>query len=47
MRFDENPFTYQCEKRKHKGLEVSDFDLLLVVFKWHSSEGVKFENVHK
>ena len=35
MHFDEYPFTCQCEKR------VSSFALLLVILKWHSSEGVK------
>ena len=42
MHFDKNCFTYQLEKRKQKGLRVSNFALLLVAFKWHhGSEGVK------
>ena len=40
MYFDENPFTCQCENRKQKSLRVSNFTLLLVVLKWHGSEGV-------
>ena len=41
VHFDENPFTYQV-KRRQKGSRVSNFALLLVVFKWHhGSEGVK------
>ena len=42
MCFDENPFTCQCEKTKtKKGLRVSNFPLLLDVFKWHRGrEGV-------
>ena len=35
-------FHMQVRKRKHKGLRVSGFALLVVVFKWHhGSEGVK------
>ena len=46
MHFDENPFTCQCKKEKKekrkKGLRVSNFALLLVVYKWHAgSERVK------
>ena len=42
MRFDENPFTCRCQKRRQKGLRVSDLVLLLVIFKWHhGSKGVK------
>ena len=37
MHFDENHFTRQCENER---LRVSDFPHLLVVFKWHGSEGV-------
>ena len=33
IRFDENPLTCQCKKRKQKGLKVSNIVLLLVVFK--------------
>ena len=41
IRFDENPLTCQCKKRKQKGLKVSNIVLLLVIFKWpHSSGGV-------
>ena len=41
VRFGENAFTCQA-KRKRKGLTVSHFVLLLVIFKWHQgSEGVK------
>ena len=36
-------FHVPLRKRRQKGLKVSDFALLLVVFKWHSSEGVKRE----
>ena len=40
MRFDENPFTYQREKGD-KGLNISNFPLLLAIFKWHhGSKGV-------
>jgi len=39
---DENPFKRQCEKRRHEGLRISNFALLLVVFKRRDgSEGVK------
>ena len=44
IRFDENAFTCQCEKKRKKRrcLRVSNFILLLVVFKiHHGSEGVK------
>ena len=42
VRFDENHFTCQCKKRKQNCLKVSNFALLMVVFKWHHcSEGVK------
>ena len=46
MRLDENPFTCSQsggeKRRSQKGLRVSDFALLSVVFKWHhGSEGVK------
>ena len=42
VRFDENRFTCQCKKRKQNCLKVSNFALLIVVFKWHHcSEGVK------
>ena len=45
MCFDENPFTCRCEKRRQKGLRVSNVALLLVVFKWHhGSEGVKIDS---
>ena len=41
VHFDENPFTCQV-KRRQKGSRVSNFALLLVIFKWHhGSEGVK------
>ena len=37
--FDENPFTCHCgkekKKEKKKGWRISNFALLLVVFKWH------------
>ena len=33
MRFDDNPFTHQY--KKEKGLRVSNFALLTVIFKWH------------
>ena len=40
-RFDENPFSCQCEKENKKGLSVSDLALLLVVFKsHHGTKGV-------
>ena len=39
MRFDENPFICQSEK----GQRVSNFVLLLVIFKWHNgSKWVKY-----
>ena len=44
MHRDESPSTCQCDKKKKKkkkGLKVSNFALLWVVFKWHhGSEGV-------
>ena len=41
MRFHENPFTCQCEKEQ-KGIKVSNFTLLSVVYKLHhDSDGVK------
>jgi len=46
MHFDENPFKCQCKKRRDKGLRISCFALLLVVFKWHhGSEGVTLGNL--
>ena len=40
VNFDDNPATSQCEKAR-KGLRVSNFALLLVVFsQHHDSEGV-------
>ena len=35
MCFDESPFTYQCDKEQ-KGVRVSNFSVLLVIFKWTS-----------
>jgi len=32
MHLGKNPFVYQCENKDTKGLMVSDFALLLVVF---------------
>ena len=41
VRFDQNPFTLLVQKRRQKGLRVSNLALLMVVFKWHhGSEGV-------
>ena len=43
VRFEENPFTCQCENRQDC-LSVSNFVLLWVIFKWHhGSEGVKYK----
>jgi len=33
MPFDENPFTWQCEKEQQKDLRVSNFAILWVIFK--------------
>ena len=33
-RFDENPFTCLCVKRTQRGLRISDFAHLCVVYKW-------------
>ena len=44
MRFEGDPFTCPCEKRRQEDLRVSDFTRLWVDFKWnHGSEGVKLE----
>ena len=42
MCFDGDPFTCQRKKEKQKGLKVSNFALLWVIFNWpHGSEGLK------